>query len=158
MLYFLTYILISPLVAWLADRYAAGRELVAFGGFATLLAVLPLLISDSLWVSATAMVLFGLVQTLIGAPQLTLVFQVSEPRADGSRPDAVPTLGVFRLIERIGAAVGPLIAVILAITLSYREAIIAIGLLCSLSALLFLIAFPKAALPPPSLRPTETMP
>ena len=158
MLYFLTYIVISPLVAWLADRYAAGRELVAFGGFATLLAVLPLLLSDSLWVSATAMVLFGLVQTLIGAPQLSLVFQVSEPRADGSRPDAVPTLGVFRLIERIGAAVGPLIAVVLAITLSYREAIIAIGLLCSLSALLFLIAFPKAALAPPSLRPTETSP
>ncbi len=158
MLYFLTYILISPMVAWLADRFTAGRELVAFGGFATLLAVLPLLISDSLWVSAVAMILFGLAQTLIGAPQLTLVFRVAGSGQEGDRPDVVPTLGVFRLVERIGAAVGPLIAVVLAITLSYRESIIAIGLLCSVTALVFLIAFPKAALPPLLARPVETAP
>ncbi len=155
MLYFLAYILISPVVAWLADRFAAGRELVALGGIATILAVLPLLISDSLWVSAVAITLFGVVQTLIGAPQMALVLQLAGPGPAGDRPDVVPTLGVFRLVERIGSAVGPLIAVILAVTLSYREAIVAIGVLCSVSALVFLVAFPKAVLTSSLSRPAE---
>ena len=139
MLYFLAFILISPLAAWLADRLAAGRELVALGGFATILAVLPLLLSDSLWASAIAIALFGVFQALIGAPQLALVSLIAT--LGGNRADEAPALGVFRLIERIGASAGPLIAVTLAITFSYREAIIAIGLFCGVSALVFLLSF-----------------
>ena len=94
----------------------------------------------------------------LDTPASSSFFRVAGSGQEGDRPDVVPTLGVFRLVERIGAAVGPLIAVVLAITLSYRESIIAIGLLCSVTALVFLIAFPKAALPPLLARPVETAP
>ncbi|WP_245986268.1 MFS transporter [Azospirillum thermophilum] len=106
MMYFVAFILVSPLAASLSDRWQARRGFVTLGGVGTLVSCLPILATDTLWGPPLAIALFGLAQALIGAPQLTLVSQIAR---DGGLPETA-AIGWYRLIERLGGAVGPMLA------------------------------------------------
>lgn len=150
MMYFLAFILVSPLAATLSDRWQARRGFITLGGLGTAASCLPLLATQALWAPPLAIALFGLSQALIGAPQLTLVSQIAR---DGGLPETA-AIGWYRLIERLGGALGPVLAMAVAVVSSYRDAMLGIGLLCGVSALIFWILF-RTARTVPIHRPQE---
>jgi MFS family permease/uncharacterized membrane protein affecting hemolysin expression len=133
MLYFLAFIIISPLAATLSDRWQVRRGFIILGGLATLAGLAPMALLDQGWSAALALALFGVAQALISAPQLTLVTQISSR----VRVAEITAIGWFRMLERLGGALGPLLAVALAAAWSYHAAVLGMGLLCGVSALLF---------------------
>ena len=151
MMYFVAFILVSPLAASLSDRWQARRGFIAAGGIGTLASCLPIVATQALWGPPLAIALFGLSQALVGAPQLTLVSQIAR---DGGLPETA-AIGWYRLIERLGGALGPVTAMAVAVATSYREAMLGIGLLCGASALLFWILFRTGRPATPAARPQE---
>lgn len=151
MMYFVAFILVSPLAASLSDRWQARRGFIAAGGIGTLASCLPIVATEALWGPPLAIALFGLSQALVGAPQLTLVSQIA--REGGLQETAA--IGWYRLIERLGGALGPVTAMAVAVATSYREAMLGIGLLCGASALLFWILFRTGRPATPATRPQE---
>ncbi|MBP2230376.1 putative MFS family arabinose efflux permease [Azospirillum agricola] len=151
MMYFVAFILVSPLAASLSDRWQARRGFIALGGIGTLASCLPILMTHALWGPPLAIALFGLSQALVGAPQLTLVSQIAR---EGGLPET-SAIGWYRLIERLGGALGPVAAMAVAVVTSYREAMLGIGLLCGASALLFWFLFRTARPASPAVRPQE---
>ncbi|MDR6771051.1 MFS transporter [Azospirillum sp. BE72] len=151
MMYFVAFILVSPLAASLSDRWQARRGFIAAGGIGTLASCLPIIATQALWGPPLAIALFGLSQALVGAPQLTLVSQIAR---DGGLPETA-AIGWYRLIERLGGALGPVTAMAVAVATSYREAMLGIGLLCGVSALLFWILFRTGRPASPAARPQE---
>ena len=140
MMYFLFFILASPLAATLSDRWRIRRGFIIGGGLATLAALLPLGMTDQAWGPFLAIALFGAAQALISAPQLSLVTQI----AAQVRVAEITAIGWYRLLERLGGALGPLVAIGLAADSSYREAAVKLGLVCGGSALLFWLLFRRA--------------
>lgn len=134
MLYYLAFIVLSPLVARLSDRWNAHRFFIVMGGIGTLASCALAQIPGLSWALPLGVACFGLVQSLIGAPQLTLVSEIAR---DISAPQTA-AIGWYRLIERIGGALGPILAMSMVYWSSYREALLGIGLLCAVGALLFL--------------------
>ncbi len=151
MMYFVAFILVSPLAASLSDRWQARRGFIAAGGIGTLASCLPIIATQALWGPPLAIALFGLSQALVGAPQLTLVSQIAR---EGGLPETA-AIGWYRLIERLGGALGPVTAMAVAVATSYREAMLGIGLLCGVSALLFWILFRTGRPASPAARPQE---
>ena len=151
MLYFLFFILVSPLAANLSDRWRIRRGFIIGGGLATLATLLPLGMTDQAWGPFLAIALFGAAQALISAPQLSLVTQL----AAQVRVAEITAIGWYRLLERLGGALGPLVAIGLAATSSYREAAVNLGLVCGGSALLFWLLFRRARHAP---QPLESHP
>jgi MFS family permease len=137
MMYFVACIVVSPLAATLSDRWQMRRGFIALGGLGTLASCLPIVATHALWGPPLAIALFGLSQALIASPQLTLVSQIAR---EGGLPETA-AIGWYRLIERLGGAIGPVAAMTIAVVTSYREAMLGIGLLCGGSALLFLLLF-----------------
>ncbi|BAI72413.1 major facilitator superfamily permease [Azospirillum sp. B510] len=151
MMYFVAFILVSPLAASLSDRWQARRGFIAAGGLGTLASCLPIVATQALWGPPLAIALFGLSQALVGAPQLTLVSQIAR---EGGLPETA-AIGWYRLVERLGGALGPVTAMAVAVATSYREAMLGIGLLCGASALLFWILFRPRRPSAPAARPQE---
>ncbi len=146
MMYFLAFIVVSPLAAAWSDRLQMRRGFIVTGGIGTLFALLPLLFLPDAWGAPLAIGLFGAMQALISAPQLTLVSQIA-PRVGMTE---IAAIGWYRLSERLGGALGPLIAIALVVVGSYREAMIGVGLLSGIGALLFWILF-RGSVSPDSL-------
>lgn len=151
MMYFLFFILASPLAANLSDRWQIRRGFIIGGGLATLAALLPLGMTDQAWGPFLAIALFGAAQALISAPQLSLVTQL----AAQVRVAEITAIGWYRLLERLGGALGPLVAIGLAANSSYREAAVNLGLVCGGSALLFWLLFRRVRHAP---QPLEAQP
>ncbi len=149
MMYFVACIVVSPLAATLSDRWQMRRGFIALGGLGTLLSCVPIMATHALWGPPLAIAFFGLSQALIAAPQFTLVSQIAR---EGGLPETA-AIGWYRLIERLGGAIGPVAAMTIAVLTSYREAMLGIGLLCGGSALLFWMLFTVRKTP--VVRPQE---
>lgn len=144
MLYFLAFILLAPVAASLSDRWQSRRGFIIVGGLATLLGLAPVMFGHQGWWVALAVGLFGAAQALLSAPQLSLVAQL----APHARVAEISAIGWYRLLERLGGALGPLLGMALSAVWSYREAVVGLGLLCGLSALVFWWLFREVAAAP----------
>ena len=157
LLYFLAFIVAAPLVARASDRLGWRRAFLAAGGFGTTIAVLPLMLPGGVWMAAACALLFGMAQSLISAPQLALVVETAR-RLDLGVSEGV-VVATFRFIERLGSIVAPALGAALAMTMSYREASVGIGLLVGAAALLLLATFRAAPASPSKPSPVlEEMP
>ena len=107
--------------------------------------------------AAACALLFGMAQSLISAPQLALVVETAR-RLDLGVSEGV-VVATFRFIERLGSIVAPALGAALAMTMSYREASVGIGLLAGAAALLLLATFRMAPVSPSKPSPVlEEMP
>ncbi|MFZ6648522.1 MFS transporter [Undibacterium sp. TJN25] len=142
MLYGFAALLLSPLFARFTDRHRAHTGMVAAGGILTGAGLLPVLLS-----AQPAMVLLGISCLGIGqamsiSAQLVLVARLTRKEAQASGPTTV--LGIFRLIERLGAAAGPALAAALVASQGTTMAMAILGIFGLVSACLFALLFAVA--------------
>jgi MFS family permease len=147
----MTYAVVMVVLAPLAAAYASTRErmewLVGAGLLISGLGGLLLLAgSGNAWVFA-ALFLIGLGQSLSIAAQSALVREHCDAEVAALGEPAV--YGVYRLLERLGNAMGPLLAGVLVLLFGYRSSFVAIGALVLLCGLAFLLATRRA--PEPAL-------
>ncbi len=141
MLYGLSTFVTLPFVSWIADRTGSYRALVAAGVFLTGLGcvvVHPALgIPNANVAAACAILCLGLGHSLSLTSQLAIV-QESAIRFQGAI-GAASAISAYRVIERLGLVLGPLVAAPLAIVFDLDVAIACIGLITLAFVPLFLI-------------------
>jgi Na+/melibiose symporter-like transporter len=109
-------------------------------GLAGLVMLLPLGLAGA----AALVILLGVAQALSIAPQSAMVADVS--RADMGRLGESAIYGVYRLVERLGNSMGPLIAAFLLQFSGFGTAFAAIGIAVFLCGLAFHAVFHRARL------------
>ena len=132
MVYAVMMVMIVPLSASLSDSSLRRDRYVSIGLIISGLSGMLLLISDSFLVLFGVVFLLGLGQALSIAAQSALVSEHCQEEIRIYGNDAV--YGVYCLLERLGNALGPLIASILVIFWGYHGAFVAISALCSFAA------------------------
>ncbi|KQX01210.1 hypothetical protein ASC94_00730 [Massilia sp. Root418] len=142
MLYGLSCLALAPLFAHLADRYHAYAPLVAAGGLLTGLGLLP-----AGWGASGELVLLGIGALGVGqsmsiSAQLVLVARVT--REEARDAGTGPIVGLFRLLERLGAAAGPIAAGMLAARYGAAQAMAMLGGFALAASLLFAVVFAAA--------------
>jgi predicted MFS family arabinose efflux permease len=125
MVYGLMMVLMTPLAARTADRVGRPMLFVVLGGLFSGIGLLGVLWSAKTEMVLLGIVVLGLAQAVSITPQLSLVPVAcpDECKAMGQ----VTVIGFFRLFERIGSALGPLLAAFLLRTSDYVSAIVTIG-------------------------------
>ncbi|WP_342644021.1 MFS transporter [Rhodoligotrophos ferricapiens] len=136
MIYPLIMVLLVPSFASLADRWNRRVAFVAAGGaIAGLGSLLVMIDASSLVVLGAMLASLGIGQAISIAPQSALVGEfgkmLQEPIGDG------PLYGIFRLVERTGNALGPVIAGFLLGLYGFQTAVVIIGALVIAGALIF---------------------
>jgi predicted MFS family arabinose efflux permease len=138
MLYGVVMVVVSPLAASLATTRERMEWLVGSGlllsGLGTLLMMAG---NDVGWVFA-AVILIGLGQSLSIAAQSALVREHCDSEVSAMGEPAV--YGVYRLLERLGNALGPLLTALLLMAFGYRTGFVATGSAVALCGLVFLMA------------------
>ncbi|MGE5779622.1 MAG: MFS transporter [Hyphomicrobiales bacterium] len=139
MVYGLMMVLMTPLAARTADRVGRPMLFVVLGGLFSGIGLLGVLWSAKTEIVLLGIVVLGLAQAMSITPQLSLVPVAcpDECKAIGQ----VTVIGFFRLFERIGSALGPLLAAFLLRTFDYVSAIVAIGCGVGISSILLGLAW-----------------
>ena len=130
----------TALASRIADRYGRYTTLVFAGCLLTGLGCLVNLYED-LPGGPTAAVIIAVLALGIGhAISLTSQLAVIQQIADTNRGvGRASVISAYRLLERIGLVVGPIIAATLASQFGYRGAMIGIGIIVAVFAVLFAI-------------------
>ena len=135
MAYGLAIILVSPIVARLADQFHGRWRFVMFGGYAAALAMaVPLFVQDTIGV---ALAVFGLgIAHAIGvSPQLTLIGdRCGEVVQEVGQATSV---GIFRLVERIGNITGPILLGAMIALVDFKGAFVTLALFTFTTTTLF---------------------
>jgi predicted MFS family arabinose efflux permease len=124
-LYGIIALLAMPLFSMMGDRYRCHFLLVIVGGLISGISMLPIAFEPSSRMLLLGILGLGLGQAMSISSQLTLISR-SVQSVDGPE-NASSALGLFRLIERIGGALGPVIAGIIALHLGPVSAIPILG-------------------------------
>lgn len=137
MAYGLAIILISPLSARMVDRFGRRLHFVVVGGFLSGVSLLVLYFDQSLFGMLAAVCLLGLAHAIGISPQLSMISALPQ------KPEkAVPfgaTIGIFRLVERLGNVGGPMIAAIWITLFGYPGTFLIFGAYMIGSTLLLLL-------------------
>lgn len=137
MTYGVAMVLVSPLAAGLATTRRRMEWFVAAGLLVSGAGGLLLLISAHvIWVFA-AVLLVGLGQALSMAAQSALIREHCEQEIAALGEPAV--YGVYRLLERLGNAFGPIIAALLVVAVGYRSSFVVTGAAVFICGLTFLL-------------------
>jgi len=139
MLYGLSCLALGPLFARLADRYNAYAALVAAGGLLTGAGMLPILQGASADLVMLGVAALGIGQAMSISAQLVLVARVTQ--AEAQDLGTGPIVGMFRLLERLGAAAGPIATGALVAHFGPQQAMAALGAFGLGTSLLFLLVF-----------------
>ena len=138
MVYAVMMVMIVPLSASLSDSSMRRDRYVSIGLIISGLSGMLLLVSDSFLMLFGVVFLLGLGQALSIAAQSALVAEHCQEEIRIHGHDAV--YGVYRLLERLGNALGPLIASILVIFWGYQGAFVAISAMVLVCGIAFTIA------------------
>lgn len=138
MLYGVVMVVVSPLAASLATSRERMEWLVGAGLLLSGIGTLLMMAGDHVgWIFA-AVFLIGLGQSLSIAAQSALVREHCDQEVSTIGEPAV--YGVYRLLERLGNALGPLLAAVLLMAFGYRTGFIATGSAVALCGLVFILA------------------
>jgi MFS family permease len=138
MVYAVMMVLIVPLSASLSDASLRRDRYVSWGLIISGISGMLLLINDSFLVLFGVVFLLGLGQALSIAAQSALVAEHCQEEIRIYGHDAV--YGVYRLLERLGNALGPLVASVLVLVYGYKGAFVAISALVLLCGFAFTLA------------------
>lgn len=128
MAYGLAIIALSPFAAKLADRIGKLRWFVTVGGYAASLSMFVIYYYDNTLGLLLSITLLGIAHAIGVSPQLALINDFCKEVVQ--EVGAGTATGIFRLVERLGNVLGPVIAALLISNFGYRGAFLGIGLLC----------------------------
>lgn len=107
MAYGLSIILFGPMVAKLADGMQSRLRLVVFGGYAAAVAMAIPLFVEGMTGAVIAVIGLGIAHAVGVSPQMTLINDhCVDTVVDVGQ---ATTVGIFRLVERIGTITGPIL-------------------------------------------------
>ena len=139
MVYAVMMVLIVPLSASLSDQSVRRERYVSAGLIISgLSGFLMLLADDGVAVLFGVVLMLGIGQALSIAAQSALVGEHCQEEIRIFGDDAV--YGVYRLLERLGNAIGPLLAAVLVVVWGYHGAFVAIGALVLFCGIAFTMA------------------
>jgi len=147
MTYAVVMVLMAPLTAALATTRERMHALVGGGLLVSGLGGVLMLAGGAVGWVFVAVVLIGLGQSLSISAQSALVSEHCEAEV-AQLGDGV-VYGVYRLLERLGNAMGPMIAAALVLQFGYRTSFVAIGAAVALCGVAFMLAMrrqPRAVL------------
>ena len=150
MAYGLVIIMLSPLVAQFADRAQHRWRFVMLGGYAAALAVAMPLFFEGATGAALAVVGLGIGHAIGVSSQMTLINdRCGEVVKEVGQAAAV---GIFRMIERIGMLLGPiLLGVMIALSSFVNAFVIMAGLIfLATTAFTLLLFLPEKKAAPPT--------
>lgn len=139
MVYGLAIIAFSPLVAQLADKWGRHSRFVSFGGFFAAAAMFVIYFVDGTIGVALAILLLGMAHAIGVSPQLALISDYCQDAV--AEVGQATATGIFRLIERLGNVLGPIIAGALIAAYDFKGAFYGIGVLTLLTSVSFTLAF-----------------
>ncbi len=148
MVYAVMMVLLVPFAAKFADRGASRESLVAAGLCVSGVGGLLLLASGNFLMVFAVVLSLGIGQSLSIASQSALVGDLCKEEIQRYGDGAV--YGVYRMLERIGNALGPLIAGILVVNYGYQGAFVAISALVLGCGILFAISISLLRRSPPA--------
>lgn len=137
MIYPVLMVIAVPVFAALAERLKARAAFVVSGGLVAGTGTLLLLAGTSIPIVAAVLALLGLGQAMSIAAQSALVADSAEHATKGG---SAGVLGLFRLIERSGNAVGPAAAGLLLAAVGFASSAASIGILVVAGALGFALS------------------
>lgn len=137
-LYALAMIILVPTVSRFSDRMGYRPAFVLLGALISASAVIQPLIWPAPWGEAAMVLQLGLAQALSITPQSALVGELGRRHL----PDVPEGMvyGVFRLVERSGNAVGPALTAVVLGAYGLNSALVVVGAVSALGALLYLAA------------------
>lgn len=138
LLYGLAAVFFASLFARLADRSGRHREVVALGGAVAGLGMVPILAGQDFLAVLLGVVALGIGQAMSISPQLALATRLGA--AEIERHGQGVVMASLRLVERLGGACGPLVAVTLMGLLGLEGAMGVFGLYLLVSATLLLLS------------------
>ncbi|WP_334190282.1 MFS transporter [Noviherbaspirillum sp.] len=139
MIYGVVALALAPVFARIADRYNAYVGMVSLGGLLTGGGLLPILLGANPNSVMLGIAALGLGQSMSISAQLVLVARVTKREAEAAGTTAI--LGVFRLVERLGAAAGPAITGAIVASFGTVSAMAALGIFGVISSVLFSLIF-----------------
>lgn len=107
LLYFLAFWLVARWAGRLSDRHRARKPFVVAGGLVSALGCGMGLAVDGVWGLVGLSFLLGLGQAWLSSPQIVWATQMAD-QGHGTT-DGELILGIYRLVERFGGALGPLL-------------------------------------------------
>lgn len=135
MVYAVLMVLLMPLAARHADRYRRRGEFIVAGLCISALGGLAAISGFGVWTGLILVATLGIGQALSITAQSTLVASVTPEEIAVMGADAV--YGVYRLLERLGSALGPMLAGGLLAWLGFKDSFIVLGGLALSAALAF---------------------
>ena len=134
-------LLMMPVFATLADKFSCHRLLVGGGGLLSGLGLLAVVTRPEAEFALIGVAALGLGQAMSIAPQLALVGQVCAE--DCRMMGDMAVYGIFRMLERFGSALGPLVAGSLAALYGAAESAAILGGAVLVASTLFLLIFAR---------------
>lgn len=142
MLYAIVMVVGVPIAArWSGRPDRRWRFVVAGLLLSGVAGMLPLLL-PGIYAVAAMVVLLGVAQSMSIAPQTAMVQDICQREVD--RLGAGAVFGVYRLIERIGNALGPVVAAALLQGLPFSQVFAAIGALMLVAGIVFALTFRRS--------------
>ncbi|WP_207481635.1 MFS transporter [Arenibaculum pallidiluteum] len=145
MTYFVAIIFLQPSLARYADAHAAHRLFASTGGLLAAFGMVCVALTPGMWTMVFAMCVFGIGSAMI-SPMLIAIL-LDGTRTECARHGQANVLGSFRLVERGGGALGPMIAAALLSSFGFADAIGLLGTGALVLGLLFATAGLKLARP-----------
>ncbi len=135
MMYGISMIILSPVMAKIADRSGKSINFIAFCGILSGIGLISVKFFYSPLGILIAIGILGVAHSVGVSSQLTLITEVCEKEREQIGISTITAL--FRLLERIGNISGPIIAGTLVAFLGFSDAILAIGIITISCAILF---------------------
>jgi predicted MFS family arabinose efflux permease len=138
MVYPMATVFLVPVVSALAAEMHMRLPFVVAGQLLTALAAGIVLFGTGDWTLAALLLVFGIAQSLLITPQAGLVGDLVARHGGGIGEDAA--YGLFRLVERAGSALGPIVGGLVMARFGFTVSVLALGAIVLLGATIFLAA------------------
>lgn len=134
LLYFLVFALtVSAFATW-SDRTGHRRSIITAGGLVCAAACASIAVIDGIWGLAVCSALLGLGQAMQSSPQVALITEAFEDNPERlASPEQA--LAAFRLLERGGSVIAPLLIAAAISAWGYAGAILSLGLYLLIASL-----------------------
>ncbi len=139
MAYGVPSLVLTPVFAAVVDRLKCHGLMVGLGGIIAGAGMLPVLFTTDISAVLVGVAGLGIGQAMSISPQIALVGQVCTDEI--AQHGHMSVLGLFRLVERIGAALGSIVAAGLVAALGSAEAMATLGALSVVCAVIFSVVF-----------------